>query len=234
MAAKEPRPLAEQIESLAVLDEPVRRKLYLYVVRQGGEVGRDQAAKATGVSRALAAFHLDKLVESNLLEPTFRRLSGRTGPGAGRPSKLYRRSRAQFDVSLPQRRYELAARVLTRAIARSEPGAARESLREAACAWGRELASELAPRKGRPLGQAVRALEACGFEPSGGSSEVLLRNCPFDTLRNESRELICGMNLALIEGLLEGLGLDGVRATLAPGEGRCCVTVGLSAPRPTK
>jgi len=228
--APESKDLARQLESLAALDEPVRRRLYLYVARHGGEVGRDEAAKAAGVTRALAAFHLDKLVESGLLQTTFRRLSGRTGPGAGRPSKLYSRSATQFDVSLPQRRYELAAHVLTRAMARTQPEAAKESLRDAACEWGKQLAAELAVRKGRgrPLGQAVRVLEACGFEPQGPvgrGNEVLLRNCPFDTLKNESRDLICGMNLALIGGLLDGLGLDGVRATLAPRPGMCCVAL---------
>jgi predicted ArsR family transcriptional regulator len=226
----DPTHLAEQLKSLAALDEPVRRQLYLYVVKHGGNVSREEAAKATGVSRALAAFHLDKLVESNLLQSTFRRLSGRAGPGAGRPSKLYRRSNAQFDLSLPQRRYELAAHVLTRAMARSEPETAKESLRDAACDWGKQLASDLAVSKGRgrPLKQAVSVLEACGFEPQGpavGGSEVLLRNCPFDSLRNESRELICGMNLALIEGIIDGLSLDSVHATLAPRAGMCCVAL---------
>jgi predicted ArsR family transcriptional regulator len=228
---KEPTSLARQLESLSVLDEPVRRRLYLYVTKHGGDVSRDEAAKANGISRALAAFHLDRLVESNLLQSTFRRLSGRTGPGAGRPSKLYRRSSAQFDLSLPQRRYELAAQVLTRAMARSEPKAAKESLHGAASEWGKQLASELAVGKGRgrPLRQAARVLEACGFEPQGPTAgpgnHVFLRNCPFDSLRNEARELVCGMNFALIEGLVEGLGLEGVRASLVPRAGMCCVTL---------
>src|SRR6187549_3108307 len=131
--------LETQLQSLAALDEPVRRKLYLYVAQRGEEVGRDEAAEVTGVSRALAAFHLDKLVEAGLLEPTFRRLSGRDGPGAGRPSKLYRRSAAQFDVSLPRRRYELAAHVLTRAMVKAPAQIAQANLREAAFEWGKQL-----------------------------------------------------------------------------------------------
>src|SRR5512144_564605 len=107
--------LGRQIESLAVLDEPVRRKLYLYVVGRGGDVSREEAARGVRVSRALAAFHLDKLVEADLLQASFRRLGGRKGPGAGRPSKLYRRSSAQLDVSLPRRSYELAGHILTQA-----------------------------------------------------------------------------------------------------------------------
>src|SRR5438105_10085202 len=107
----------QQITRIAALNEPVRRDLYRFVVERGGEVTRDQAVEALGITRALAAFHLDRLVEEGLLEASFRRLSGKRGPGAGRPSKLYHRSARQFDVSLPQRSYELAARLLAEAVA---------------------------------------------------------------------------------------------------------------------
>jgi predicted ArsR family transcriptional regulator len=221
---------AKQLENLAALDEPVRRKLYLYVVGRGGEVSRDEAARATHVSRALAAFHLDKLVEADLLQASFRRLHGRGGPGAGRPSKVYRRSSAQLDVTLPRRRYELAAHILVQALAGARSETSLEVLRNAARDWGRRLAGET-PRgggPGLPLKRAARALEACGFEPHGATDdegEIVLRNCPFDSLRSESRDLICGMNLALIEGLLDGLGVEGVRARLAPRPGLCCVAL---------
>ncbi len=225
-----PKEFTRQLENLAALEEPVRRRLYLYVAARGGEVSRDEAARGVGVSRALAAFHLDRLVEANLLEATFRRLSGREGPGAGRPSKLYRRSSAQFDVSLPQRRYELAALVLTEALTRAESAETSDATREAARGWGERLGRELAPgaARGAPLTRAAKALLACGFEPratGGAEREIVLRNCPFDSLRSVSRELICGMNLALIEGLLTGLEVEGVRARLAPRPGMCCVAL---------
>src|SRR5438132_1715833 len=89
---KQGKDLQGEIDRVAALAEPVRRALYLYVAGQNDVVGRDQAASALGMSRRLAAFHLDRLVDAGLLEVSFRRLSGRTGPGAGRPSKLYRRS----------------------------------------------------------------------------------------------------------------------------------------------
>jgi predicted ArsR family transcriptional regulator len=226
----DPKDFARQLGNLAALDEPVRRKLYLYVIGRGREVSRDEAARGTRVSRALAAFHLDKLVEANLLQATFRRLSGRKGPGAGRPSKLYRRSSAQFDVSLPQRRYELAAHVLAQALAEAGSEARLEGLRNAARERGKRLAKDSAAgtSRGDPLGRAARALGTCGFEPHGstdGGGEVVLRNCPFDSLRTESRELICAMNLALIEGLLDGLGVEGVLARLSPRPGMCCVVL---------
>jgi predicted ArsR family transcriptional regulator len=221
---------AKQLEALAALDEPVRRALYLHVVGRGADVSRDEAARAARVSRALAAFHLDKLVEAGLLQATFRRLSGRGGPGAGRPAKVYRRSAAQVDVSLPRRRYELAAHVLAQALANAQSERTLLALRNAARAWGKRLAMEEVGGSGRgaPLNRAARALEACGYEPqraSGEDGEVVLRNCPFDSLRDESREMICGMNLALIEGLLDGLEVEGVRARLSPRPGLCCVAL---------
>lgn len=219
---------AKQLESLAALDEPVRRKLYLYVVGRDGDVSRDEAARGTRVSRALAAFHLDKLVKAGLLEATFRRLSGRGGPGAGRPSKLYRRAETRFDVSLPQRRYELAAHVLAQTLAETRTERGLEVLRNAARDWGSRLAKDAAvgSRHELPLTRAAHALQICGFEPRRTpDGEVVLRNCPFDSLRAEGREFICGMNLALIEGLLAGLDLKGVHARLAPLAGMCCVAL---------
>jgi predicted ArsR family transcriptional regulator len=225
----EPKDFANQVSALAALDEPVRRKLYLHVVGQDGHVSRDEAARGAGVSRALAAFHLDKLVEAGLLEASFRRLGARAGPGAGRPSKLYRRAPAAIEVSLPARRYELAAHVLAQALARVGAGDALAALRDAARERGRALAREASAtgtRRGRPLHRALRALEGLGFEPRRApGGELILRNCPFDALAAERRELVCGMNLALVEGLVQGLALEGVEARLAPRPGTCCVAL---------
>jgi len=226
--AMELKDLAQQLESLAALDEPVRRKLYLYVAGRDGEVSRDEAARAARVSRALAAFHLDKLVKAGLLEATFRRLSARSGPGAGRPSKLYRRGSALLDVSLPPRRYELAAQLFAQALAEHGAKEGLEALRSAARERGKLLAKDLSAVTGHgpPLNRAANALRAFGFEPHRApDGEVVLRNCPFESVRAVSRELACGMNLALIEGLLAGLGLENVRARPAPRAGMCCVAV---------
>ncbi len=219
---------AKQLESLAAIDEPVRRKLYFYVAGQDGEVSRDQAAEAAGVSRTLAVFHLDKLVRAGLLETTFRRLGERRGPGAGRPSKLYRRASTQFAVHVPERRYELAAHILAQALAQVSSADGADALRSAAASWGKRLAedSSIGSGRGAALTRATHALRVCGFEPRRTpDGEVVLRNCPFDSLRSEGRELICGMNLAMIQGLLAGLELEGVNAELAPREGLCCVAL---------
>ena len=105
------------IEAIGALADGVRRGLYDVVVDADHPVGRDEAAEAVGVARQTAAYHLDRLADEGLLDVTYERLSGRTGPGAGRPAKLYQRSGAEHDVTLPPRRYLLAARILLEAVA---------------------------------------------------------------------------------------------------------------------
>ena len=232
----DPKHFSNQIEALTALDDPVRRKLYVFVGSRG-EATRDQAARAAGVSRSLAAFHLDKLVEAGLLVASFRRLTGRTGPGAGRPSKLYRRSDLEIDLTVPQRRYEWAAQVLTHALGETASEESMSALRKSARAHGqgigRDLASTAAkPGAGKDAGEtppmrvAARALGVCGFEPSlAREGQLVLRNCPFAAIREGCREVVCGMNLALIEGLLDGLGVEGVTAKLEPQPDTCCVAL---------
>src|SRR2546427_367435 len=110
-----------QLAGIAVLGDPVRRRLYLYVVDQPGEVSREAAARAVGITRPAAAFHLEKLVEEGLLEAGYRRLSGRRGPGAGRPARVYRRAAREVHIDLPSRDYELVARVLLPGVDPSTP-----------------------------------------------------------------------------------------------------------------
>src|SRR5436190_4029225 len=108
--------LSDRLDELAPLAEPIRRALYLHVAHSGDAVGRDAAAAALGISRALAAFHLDRLVEAGLLAAEYRRLTGRVGPGAGRPAKLYRRTHLQLDVTLPERREDVLAGLFATAL----------------------------------------------------------------------------------------------------------------------
>ena len=237
-----PRDLPQKLEALAALADPVRRRLYEAVSGSADPVSRERAARSAGVSRALAAFHLEKLVGAGLLESSFKRLSGRTGPGAGRPSKLYARSARIVDVSLPERRYEWAAHMLARALADVRSDESVAALQRSARAHGESVGREQAEQDSRALeqrastehrgadvpalDQAKRALESCGFEPAeGASGELLLRNCPFDRLRDGCRELVCGMNLSLIEGVISGLAVEGVTASLEPQPERCCVVL---------
>lgn len=222
----------DQISSIAALNEPVRRALYRYVVEQGSEVTRDAAAKALGISRALAVFHLDRLAEEGLLDVSFRRLGERRGPGAGRPSKLYRRSTRQVDVSLPPRSYELAARLLASAVETASSKDAFDALDGVARSFGESLGREARSQAGEGADTEARKaavhhlLAAYGFEPARGPDGVIrLRNCPFHALAECHRGLVCGMNLSLMSGVVEGLHASGIEAVLDPQPGMCCVSL---------
>jgi len=226
------------IEAVALLDEPVRRALFELVVGASGAVSRDEAAIAVDVSRALAAFHLDRLVREGLLVAEYRRLSGRSGPGAGRPAKLYRRGPREVTVSLPERRYEVAARLFAKSIERMGDEVPPASLRGSARAVGAEAGSAVRQRVGRRAGaKRMRAalletLVERGYEPRReASGEIRLGNCPFHALVSDHRQLVCGMNLAMTEGLLDGLGVRDAVARLDPQPGLCCVAIGQASRR---
>ena len=217
-----------QVAAVAALAEPTRRRLYDHVVRQAGagEPGRGGRGDRT-CPRATAAFHLDRLVDDGLLDVVFERRTGRSGPGAGRPAKLYRRAECDVAVSLPERRYDLAGDLLAAAMAeaRGDRGvAARTALARLACERGRELGARGRAPTGRRRDAVLRVLEEQGFEPRAEDGAVTLANCPFHALAREHTELVCGMNLRLLEGVLDGVpAAPGWPPRLQPTPGRCCV-----------
>ena len=218
-------PGGADLASLSSLDDPLRRRLYEVVTSQPGPVSRDEAASAAGIGRALAVYHLDKLVESGLLTASYQRPPGRSGPGAGRPAKMYTRSDREFAVSVPPREYELAARLLVQAVEADPSNRSRTALAEAARRLGTELGSAFRPSSAEP--NVTGVLTQQGYEPCCGADGVIrLRNCPFHQLAEQHREVVCGMNLALVEGLVEGLGADGWHPALDPRPGQCCVAIG--------
>lgn len=214
----------ERVSAVAALSEPTRRRLYDFVVRQSSPVSRDDVAEATGTPRTTVAFHLDRLVDEGLLDVEHERRTGRSGPGAGRPAKLYRRSSSRITVSLPQRQYELAAMLLADAMTADEPSP--EVLYRRAHETGRDIG-----RAARELGTghdaAVRALEAFGFEPRADGAAIVLANCPFHELARVHTNLVCTMNLRLVCGMLHGLSGTGLSARLTTSGtdrgGHCCV-----------
>ncbi|TDU87239.1 putative ArsR family transcriptional regulator [Kribbella voronezhensis] len=208
------------VQAIAALEEPTRRQLYELVVRSPTPVGKDEAAAAAGVPRTTAAFHLDKLVGEGLLSVVYERRSGRGGPGAGRPAKLYRRSDLEVEVSVPERTYGVAGHLLAAALedAESSGESPARALARHAARYGRTLGETA-----RGTGDVVQVLERQGFEPRQDGPDILLGNCPFHQLANEHPQLVCGMNLQLIEGLLDGLGDADREALLAPSAGNCCV-----------
>lgn len=226
------RKVETTIGRIAALADPVRRALYLLVVEGPGEVSRDQAARGVGVSRALAAFHLDKLIEGGLLEASYRRLTKRRGPGAGRPAKLYHRSGLQVDLSLPPREYELAARLFASALAGKAPPAAQARVRRTARDFGASLGRDAGRRAGKRSGRGAQlqqlqtVLQEHGYEPfRSADGAIRLHNCPFDALARNYRPLMCGVNQALLAGVVRGLRLAGCTAVLDRQPGMCCVAL---------
>lgn len=202
---------------LSSLDDPVRRRLYDYVASCDEPVARDDAAAAVGIGRTLAAYHLDKLAEAGILAVSYARPSGRSGPGAGRPAKRYTRTQQELLASAPPRNYRLLAKLLADAVAADESGIVGSAVAAAARQAGRASAS------GRDV---VGALCACGYEPAQtADGDIELRNCPFHQLVHEHPDLVCDLNLQLIQGMLEAAGEQPGRAVLARREGRCCVVV---------
>lgn len=220
-------PMGEQIAGVSLLADPVRRRLYEVVAASPEPVGRVEAAQAAGVPAHTAKFHLDKLVDEGLLSTEFRRLTGRTGPGAGRPAKLYRRSARQVDLTLPRRQYELAGHLLATAVEAAADGdlPVLEAVQRTARDAGRHIDAGTAAPGRDDLDTVATALRGYGYEPRRDGDRVLLANCPFDRLAAEHRTLVCTMNLALVEGVVEQLHCDGACARLEPAAGRCCVTL---------
>jgi predicted ArsR family transcriptional regulator len=222
-----------QLGDLAGLGDPIRRALYRHVAQRGVPVSRDDAAKAAGISRPLAAYHLDKLVDDGLLEPRYQRRSGRQGPGAGRPAKHYVRAERQLELSLPARDYAALAELLAGAVEADPSGAAKGALNRAAASLGADLGAEAATRaapdgdQDQVLAAVRQALATRGYEPyDDADGAIRLRNCPFDRIAARHRELVCGANHAMLGALTDRLGGDPpVRAVLDPQPGRCCVVV---------
>jgi predicted ArsR family transcriptional regulator len=214
------RPLSDRVAALAALDDPTRRAVFDLVVRAPTAVSRDAAAEALGVSRRIAALHLDRLADQGLLAVEYRRPPGRSGPGAGRPAKLYRRSEAEVTVSVPERRYDVVGGLLAAAVTESiDTGApVQQILHPTAYAAGRTI--------GAAADNLLVALEETGYEPrraENDSGVVVLGNCPFHRLAQQFTVLVCGMNLQLVRGVADGVGDTSYGAELAPEPGHCCV-----------
>jgi predicted ArsR family transcriptional regulator len=230
MSGEEP-PAA--VAAIGALGDRLRRAFYRYIATQGRPVGREEAAVAMGVPPHVARFHLDRLHAAGLLEVEYKRPPGRGGPGAGRPAKLYRPAAIELSVSVPERRYDLAGLVLTRAIATATESDTpiAQALADAASQTGRALGQAARSQTGRPphqpppLAATLATLEANGFAPRAENDHYVLGNCPFRALAQQAPQVVCQMNLALITGLLEQAGDEGASAQLDPADGRCCVTI---------
>lgn len=206
------------LADLSALTDPVRRRLFDYIAFQDRPVRREDAAGAVGISRTLAAYHLDRLAAAGLLVTSYARPRGQGGPGAGRPAKHYQPVEEELSVSVPPRNYTLLARLLVDAVAADGSGVVRSAVVAAAEAEGRAAAAA-----DRDL---LTTLTDSGYEPTvADNGDIELRNCPFHLLAQRHTELVCGLNHALLRGALAGRDEEPDRAELAPRPGRCCVVI---------
>jgi predicted ArsR family transcriptional regulator len=226
-------PFADRdVAGIGALSDPLRRRLYLFVCAQSVPVSRELAADALELAPHQAKFHLERLERDGLLDSFYARVSGRTGPGAGRPAKLYRRADRDVAVSLPDREYQLAGRLMADAIAESaETGTpVVDALHRLAHAHGRRLGDmavgDVPPRTAKAaLDLAVETLTENGYEPRPDDGRVVMTNCPFHALAQAQTQLVCQMNHALIGGLTDALGPHRPVAELQPAPDRCCVVL---------
>lgn len=216
------------LTALASLAPGTRRDVYFLALARDG-ITADQAGEALGVARSTAAHHLERLLEDGLVEAEFRRLTGRTGPGAGRPAKIYRPADRELDVTLPPRQYRLAAELLARAVAGAGSQAATDALVDSARAAGRDIGAAARARRAGdpdPRRQAAALLRERGVAPDElEDGTLLLRNCPFERLVAGHEEVVCEMHRALTEGILDGLGAAGLRAERSARSDACCVAL---------
>ena len=232
--------LKRHARALGTLEDDLRRSLYVFVRAQGRPVSREEAAEKAGISRKLAAFHLDKLVDRGLLTHSYARPAGRGGRGAGRSAKYYEPSNREIDVSIPERRYDLLGSVFLRALrARKPDEPGDEAARRAAAEAGIEIGREERNRRGIPppgpdraMAVTAEILEETGYEPYRGDDGCLrVRNCPFHRFAEQDRDLVCGMNERLVGGIVRGLGNETLDVVLDPVPGECCVRVDMPARR---
>ena len=226
-------PFADRdVAGISALSDPLRRRLYLFVCAQPDPVSREEAAETLGAAPHQAKFHLDRLERDGLLDSFYARVSGRTGPGAGRPAKLYRRAERDVAVSLPDREDQLAGTLMADAIAESAASGTPvvEELHRLANGYGRRL-GDAAVRKELPrtaeaaLGLAVETLAENGYQPRPDDGRIIMANCPFHALAQAQTQLVCQMNNALINGLAEALGPHRPVTELDPAPDRCCVVL---------
>jgi predicted ArsR family transcriptional regulator len=221
---------SDALDAIAGLADPVRRTLYRFVAAQPDPVGKDEAAAHAGISRSLAAYHLDRLAADGLLAVTYARRGGRRGPGAGRPAKLYAVASSEVSVQLPPRDDALLARLLAAALVADETGTTRAALEREARAEGARAAAE----HREDDSSLTDVLAQRGYAPCVAGGEIRMRNCPFHHLVESHRELVCGLNLALLDAATGALDAgSGYRAELDPSPDFCCVVLRRDTPPPS-
>jgi predicted ArsR family transcriptional regulator len=213
---------------------PELRRTLLCVREQPRPVTADDVAVQERVHRNVARARLERLVAAGLLVTSFQRRSGRAGPGAGRPAKLYATAPELEAIEFPRRRLgDLVALLIA--------GQPRRKLREAGRAFGRLLAAESGVGASRTSGveRLRETVGRLGFQVSvveTGPERVVLSTptCPLRPLvaaHPEATEVDAAMWAGLVEGAFGGVRAQDVRCETAgcfDGRGPCRVTLRVS------
>jgi Predicted transcriptional regulator len=211
---------ASRVSAIGCLDDPVRRSVYEAVTHHSEGVDRATLADELGLARSTAAFHLERLAEEGLVETFSQRLGDRSGPGSGRPTKRYRRSESETSVTIPDRRYDLAAELMARAIERTADTG--DDIRASLGA----VAHEAGALQGRAAGSLDRVLRQSGYEPvDDGEGGFALANCPFHRLAREHTDTVCSLNVSFLIGARDGSGDDDYAITPAAAGAPCCARI---------
>ncbi len=210
--------MSDGLDAVEELADPVRRRCFRAVLASPEPLGKDEVARAAGIGRSLAAYHLDRLADAGLLSCSFARRTGRSGPGAGRPAKLYARAREELRVQVPARDDALLARLLAAAIEAADSDATRNALLSVARREGERVAESAGGEDA-----LLDELATRGYAPTRTDDEIVLHNCPFHHLVDEHRDLVCGLNLALLDAAFDRC--PGYSAALEPRAEHCCVVL---------
>ncbi|PYI69286.1 transcriptional regulator [Arthrobacter livingstonensis] len=208
---------AGRLTAVASLGDPVRRKLFELLRESPLALSRDDCAEALELPKSTIRAHLDRLVSDGLLLVEFRKVGERTGPGSGRPTKLYTVAVDEVAASVPARHYDLAAELLAAAVQLSIDSsvAVEDTLADVAFDAGKRLGAE--------AGTIHKLLESAGYDPQpDGAGGTIMANCPFHKLSQEHAGVVCSLNGSLLNGAL--LGCGDCRHTIEPDAelSHCC------------
>jgi predicted ArsR family transcriptional regulator len=206
-----------------VLGDERRRAIYQFACKQHGPVTVNEVADEFSIHRNAAKHHLDRLLEAGLLKAEFKRVNGKRGPGAGRPSKLYTTTDVEVSFSVPERHYDLLAHLLLQALTQGS------DLETVGARFGRDLAA--ATPSEDPVDGVRSVLDKLGFRPkvetdADGAMWITTENCPFGWVAMEAPEgEVCRLDRAIVSGVLEGFGWPSARVkghtSIAAGQDVC-------------
>jgi predicted ArsR family transcriptional regulator len=229
------------MERLDAIGPPELRAALMYVRRSPHPVTADDAARALGVHRSAARSRLERLLRAGLVEASFSRRSGRSGPGAGRPAKHYAAAPESEALELPPRYLPaLVSRLLDEI-----PSDGREdALRRAGEDFGRELADaaglEAHPHIEAGAEAVCATVRSLGFQAAVDRIEdhtvaIVTPTCPLRPLVMERVEVAYvdrGMWAGLMERGCEGVHAQDVECeshSCLDGDGPCSVVIRLTA-----